>query len=78
MAQLGPWMITARNQQHAEYLIRSRAEQRGLHVESVEASGGDADMWSVSVVVTEDEDVGKAAQLGDDTQVFHLDTHKRD
>jgi hypothetical protein len=76
MAQLGPWLITARNAEHAEYLIRSRAEQRGLHVTAVGVEGGDGEMWQVTVEVEESAEVGTAAQIGDDTQVFHLDTHR--
>jgi hypothetical protein len=77
MAQLGPWLITARSKDHAEYLVRSRAETRGLHIESIEISGGDNDMWQVSVSVSDDAAKGEAARLGDDTQVLHFDTHKR-
>jgi hypothetical protein len=76
MAKLGPWMITARNEAHAEYLVRSRAEQRGVHVSRIEVSGGDGGMWQVSAEVDESEEVGQAARLGDDTAVFHLDSHR--
>ena len=76
MAKLGPWMITARNQAHAEYLVRSRAEQRGVHVSRIEVSGGDGGMWQVSAEVDESEEVGRAARLGDDTAVLHLDSHR--
>jgi hypothetical protein len=75
MAELGPWMITARNKEHAEYLVRSRAEQRGVHVSEVDVSGGDGGMWLVSAVVTESAEIGEAARLGDDTQVLHFDNH---
>jgi hypothetical protein len=76
MADLGPWMITARNKEHAEYLVRSRAEQRGVHISDVEVSGGSGGMWLVSVVVTESAAAGAAARLDEDTQVIHLDTHR--
>jgi hypothetical protein len=76
MADLGPWMITARSAEHAEYLIRSRAEQRGLHVTSISVADGGRDMWSVSVVVEEPDEVARAASLNADTQVLHLDTHR--
>jgi hypothetical protein len=76
MAELGPWMITARNREHAEYLVRSRAEQRGVDVSRVDVSGGHGGMWLVSVVVTDSAEAGEAARLGDDTQVIHLDTHR--
>jgi hypothetical protein len=75
MAELGPWLITARSKEHAEYLVLSRAEQRGLHVERVEATGGSGDMWEVTATVKEDAEAGQAARLGDDTQVLHFDTH---
>lgn len=76
MAELGPWLITARSKAHAEYLVLSRAEQRGVHVEQVEATGGENDMWQVTVSITESAEVGQAARLGDDTQVLHFDNHK--
>jgi hypothetical protein len=75
MAELGPWMITAHNKEHAEYLIRSRAEQRGLHVTDVEVSGGTGGMWLVGVTVTESAEAGDAARIGEDTQVLHLGIH---
>jgi hypothetical protein len=74
MAEVGPWMITARTREHAEYLVRSRAEQRGVDVTEVTATGGDNDMWVVTATVT-DPDQARAARLGDDTGVIHLDTH---
>jgi len=76
MAKLGPWMITARNQAHAEYLLRSRAEQRGVHVKSLEVSGGEGGMWTVSAEIEEPEEVGQAARLGDDTAVLRLDPRR--
>jgi hypothetical protein len=72
MADLGPWMITAHNKEHAEYLVRSRAEQRGLHVTDIDVSGGSTGMWLVKVVVADSAEVGEAARLGEDTQVLHL------
>jgi hypothetical protein len=77
MAELGPWLITARNREHAEYLVRSRAEQRGVTVSHVDISGGEGDMWLVSVVVTDSAETAEAARLGDDTQVLHFDNHPR-
>jgi hypothetical protein len=76
MAQLGPWLITARNREHAEYLVRSRAEQRGVHVDRVEVTGGEGGMWTVSAEIRESEEAGNAARLGDDTAVLHIDTHR--
>lgn len=75
MAELGPWMVTARTKEHAEYLIRSRAEQRGVRLSDITASGGSGGMWQVSVVA-DDAEAAAAAQLGDDTGVMHFDTHR--
>jgi hypothetical protein len=75
MAELGPWMITARNKEQAEYLVRSRAEQRGVDLDGVDVSGGSGGMWQVTVTV-EDAAAGEAAQLGQDTQVLHLSGHR--
>jgi len=77
MADLGPWMITAHNREHAEYLVRSRAEQRGLHISRLDVSGGEGDMWLVSVEVTESTEAGEAARLEDDTHVLHLGNQVR-
>jgi hypothetical protein len=76
MTELGPWMITARNAEQAEYLVRSRAEQRGVDVGGVEVSGGDGGMWLVTVTVSDTETGAEAARLGDDTQAIHLDAHR--
>jgi hypothetical protein len=75
MAELGPWMITAHNKEQAEYLVRSRAEQRGVDLDGVDVAGGSGGMWQVSVTVT-DAAAGEAAQLGQDTQVMHLSGHR--
>jgi pyruvate/2-oxoglutarate dehydrogenase complex dihydrolipoamide acyltransferase (E2) component len=75
MAELGPWMITAHNKQQAEYLVRSRAEQRGVDLEGIDVSGGGGGMWQVTVTV-EDAAAAEAAQLGQDTQVMHFSTHR--
>lgn len=76
MAELGPWMITAHNKEQAEYLVRSRAEQRGVHVSRIDVSGGDGGMWLVSVTVTDNAEAANEARLGDDTQVLHFETHR--
>jgi hypothetical protein len=75
MTDLGPWMIAARNAEQAEYLVRSRAEQRGVSVSRVDVTGGDGGMWRVMVSVTDNVQVGEAARLGEDTQAIHLDIH---
>jgi hypothetical protein len=74
MAELGPWMITARNREQAEYLVRSRAEQRGVDLGGVEVSGGSGGMWLVTVTV-DDIAAAEAAQLTQDTQVLHVNGH---
>jgi hypothetical protein len=76
MAELGPWMITAHNKEQAEYLVRSRAEQRGVDVSRIEVSGGTGDMWLVTVTVA-DAEAAEAAQLAEDTQVLHLKSRTR-
>jgi hypothetical protein len=75
MATLGPWMITAHNEAQAEYLVRSRAEQRGVTVDQVEVAGGGSGMWLVTVTVA-DTATAEAARLADDTQAIHLETHR--
>jgi hypothetical protein len=78
MAQLGPLTVFARNRDQAEYLIRSRAEQRGVAVHGVDVSDAGAGAWSVTVTV-DDEDTAKglAAVLDEDTQVLHVRSHPR-
>jgi hypothetical protein len=76
MPQLGPWLITAHNAAQAEYLVRSRAEQRGVEISEVEVSGGEGGMWLVTVTVTDSETEAEAARLAEDTQVIHLDTRR--
>jgi hypothetical protein len=77
MTELGPWMITARSKEQAEYLIRSRAEQRGLHLTALTVSDGASGMWQVSATVSDSAETAAAARLGDDTKVLHLDIHPR-
>jgi hypothetical protein len=75
MSDVGPFMVTAHNQQQAEYLIRSRAEQRGVAVSHIDVSPGGSGTWLVTVTVV-GEETAEAARLGDDTQVLHLDFHQ--
>jgi hypothetical protein len=75
VAELGPWMIAAHNAQQAEYLVRSRAEQRGVDLDSVEVSGGTGGMWLVTVTLA-DTEKGEAARLSEDTQALHLNSPK--
>lgn len=75
MAQLGPLTITARNREQAVYLVRSRAEQRGVTITDVEATDAGAGRWLVTVTLA-DAAAGAAARLEDDTQVLHIDFAK--
>ena len=77
MTQLGPLTITARNRDQALYLVRSRAEQRGVRLLEIEATEGGTGAWSVTVTVS-DDDAAKlaAAQLDQDTQVLHFSSHR--
>lgn len=76
MAQLGPLTITARNSAQAEYLVRSRAEQRGVRVQGIEVADAGTGGWYVTITVAdEDAEKSEAALLGEDTQVLHLRSH---
>jgi hypothetical protein len=74
--ELGPRTITARNREQAEYLVRSRAQQRGVDVRAVDISEAGVGAWSVTVTVA-DADAEKlaAAALDEDTQVLHFRNH---
>jgi len=76
MTELGPLMIAAHNAEHAEYIVRSRAEQRGVHLTRVEVSGGFSDMWVVKVEVSDAAEAAAAADLAEDTTVLHFDSHR--
>ena len=74
--QLGPLTITARNRDQAEYLVRSRAQQRGVAVQAVEVSEAGVGAWFVTVTVAEaDAEKLAAAALDEDTQVLHFRNH---
>ena len=73
MAEVGPLSITAHNAAQAEYLARSRAEQRGVKVESIVVAEGSNDSWFVTVTVSDDDvDTLTEAHLEEDTQVLHF------
>lgn len=76
MAVIGPLTVTARNRDQAEYLVRSRAQQRGVNVQAVEVEEAGAGGWFVTVSV-DDADAEKlaAAALDEDTQVLHFRNH---
>jgi hypothetical protein len=76
VAVLGPLTVTARNRDQAEYLVRSRAQQRGVHLQAVELAEAGPGAWFVTVTV-EDADAERlaAAALDEDTQVLHFRNH---
>jgi len=74
MADVGPMTVTAHNRAQAEYLIRSRAEQRGVALQGLDVADGGGETWLVTVSVADDA-TEAAGHLGDDTQVLHLDFH---
>jgi len=76
MAQLAPLTITARNAAQAEYLVRSRAEQRGIKVQEIEVADAGTGGWYVTITVSDaDAEKSEAALLGEDTQVLHFRSH---
>jgi sarcosine oxidase gamma subunit len=78
LTELGPLTITARNRDQAEYLVRSRAQQRGVDISAMTITEAGPDAWFVSVSVP-DQDAARlvAAALEEDTQVLHLRNHPR-
>lgn len=78
MAELGPLSITAHNKDQADYLVRSRAQQRGIAVKGVRIEDAGPGAYFVTLTV-DDEDAarGLAAALDEDTQVLHLRNHPR-
>jgi hypothetical protein len=76
MARLPTLTITARNAAQAEYLVRSRAEQRGIKVEGIEVTDAGTGGWYVTITVDDaDAEKSEAALLGEDTQVLHFRSH---
>lgn len=76
MAELGPLTITARNKDQAEYLVRSRAEQRGVRVQNISVAEAGTGAWFVTVTVSDDDAARLAlAQLDEDTTVMHFRNH---
>lgn len=76
MTQVGPLRVTAHNGAQAEYLVRSRAQQRGIQLLGVEVAEASADSWFVTVEV-DDEEAAKiaTAALDEDTTVMHFRNH---
>lgn len=76
MTQVGPLTITAHNRAQAEYLVRSRAQQRGIDLRSVEVEDAGTGIWFVTVTVDDDAAAGiAAAALDEDTTVMHFRNH---
>ena len=76
MPELAPLTITARNRDQAEYLVRSRAQQRGVNIRRLDVAEAGPGAWFVTVTV-DDSDAARlaAAALDEDTQVLHFRTH---
>jgi len=76
VTQVGPLRVTAHNDAQAEYLVRSRAQQRGISLLGVEVTEAGGGSWFVTVEV-EDDEAGKiaAAALDEDTTVMHFRNH---
>ena len=78
MADVGPFAITAHNAAQAEYLARSRAEQRGVRVQGLHAEEAPGGAWLVTLTVAdEDADRLTDAHVEEDTQVLHFRRHRR-
>jgi hypothetical protein len=74
--ELGPLTITARNRDQAEYLVRSRAQQRGVSIRRVDIAEAGPGAWFVTVTVDDRDVAGLAeAALDEDTQVLHFRNH---
>lgn len=76
MPDLEPLAITAHNRDQAEYLVRSRAQQRGVTVRGIEVTAAGPGTWLV-VVSVDDADAARlaSAALDVDTQVLHFRNH---
>ena len=76
MTHVGPLTITARNRDQAEYLVRSRAQQRGVSLNDVVVEDSGSGTWAVTVSVDDDEAARlAAAALDEDTTVMHFRNH---
>ena len=76
MTQVGPLTIPAHNAAQAEYLVRSRAQQRGIALTGVEVEDAGTGTWFVTVTVDDDDGARiAAAALDEDTTVMHFRNH---
>ena len=76
MTHVGPLTVTARNRDQAEYLVRSRAQQRGVSLNDVVVEDSGSGTWAVTVSVDDDEAARlAAAALDEDTTVMHFRNH---
>jgi hypothetical protein len=76
VAVIGPLTVTARNRDQAEYLVMSRAQQRGVSIEAIDIAEAGAGAWFVTVTVADaDAERLAAAALDEDTQVLHFRSH---
>ena len=76
MTSVGPLTIPAHNRDQAEYLIRSRAQQRGVKLNDVVIEDSGTGTWAVTVSVDDDEAAQlAAASLEEDTTVMHFRNH---
>jgi len=74
--ELGPLTITAHNRDQAEYLVRSRAQQRGVSVQGIDVAPAGPGAWLVTIDVADtDAELLAAAALEEDTQVLHFRSH---
>lgn len=76
MTSVGPLTIAAHNQEQAEYIVRSRAQQRGIALKDVVVEDAGTGSWFVTVTV-DDDDAARlaAAALDQDTTVMHFRNH---
>jgi hypothetical protein len=74
--EVGPLAITARNRDQADYLVRSRAHQRGVELLGVDVAAAGPGVWLVTVTVA-DADAARtvSAALDEDTHVMHFRNH---
>lgn len=68
---VGPLMVAARNEQQAAYLVRSRAQQRGVDITDLSIAPASPGMWAVTVC-TSDDATAAALRLADTTGVLRL------